>query len=67
MKFLIIQSSTSSCATFSVLGPNIHFSTLLWNTFNLCYTVSHPYKIRDKIIVNPEVFGEETRRQKTPN
>jgi len=43
--------------TFSLLGPNIHPSTLFSNTLNLRSSikvidqVSHPYRIRDKIIV----------------
>jgi hypothetical protein len=55
MKLLIVyflQPRTSS-----LLGPNILFSILFWNTFSLCSSInirdqmSHPYRTTGKIIV----------------
>jgi hypothetical protein len=46
-----------SLVTSSLLGPNIHFSTLFSNTLNLRSSlivsdhVSHPYKTTGKIIL----------------
>jgi hypothetical protein len=56
------------------IGPNILFSTLFLNTFNLCSSFSvrdefsHPYKTTGKIVVLHIlilVFREETRMKET--
>ena len=50
-------SFVHSPVTSSLLGPNIHLSTLFSNTLSLCSSLkasdqfSHPYKITGKIIV----------------
>jgi hypothetical protein len=56
---------------FSLLGPDIHLSTLFSNTLSLCSSlgvrdqVSHPYKTTDKImILYILIFKFLERRQK---
>jgi len=54
---LSLCSFLHSLVTSSLLGSNILLNTLFSNTFSLCFSlnvsdqVSHPYKIRGKIIV----------------
>jgi len=71
MKPLIMQSYTL-LATSSLLGPNIHLSTLCSNALSLCSPVSvrdrvsHLYKTRGSFLqLNLRIFREETGRQET--
>ena len=64
---------SSSCSLFhspvtsSLLDPNIFLSPLISNTLSLCSSlhikdqVSHPYKTRDKIIVETQLQSQSER------
>jgi hypothetical protein len=70
----VLRDVTIRPVTSSLIGPNILFSTLFWNTLSLCSSfnvrdqVSHPYKTAGKSIVflcsNFYDFGLQTKRNK---
>jgi hypothetical protein len=65
MKLLIMQFLQPP-VTSSLFGPNILLSALFSNTLSLCSSlnvrdqVSHPYRIKDEVIVLSELLGFRT-------